>query len=382
LHETRACSNLHPLLEVTMQARAGEPIDERVPWISRLQALDEARATTLPGPRLEALRRAGRRLGETLRDEGRIRGCKTLDVATLPYPTRFAFNGVVPLPWPMVIMIHRTLLLQIETTAGLKNVLFNPTDAAAARATPFFAKLGERVRSVAPFAEKLLSKTFDPLEDRLLALGVAPEDVDVIAYDHFHTQDLRPVLGTPATPGRFPNALLLAPRREWEEWDGLHPLQRPWFVADGKQGVDTRRVVLTDGDLSLGTGCMLVRTPGHTVGNQTLFVHGDQGVFGCSENGTSADSWNPRESRIPGLKRHAEYYDAEVVLNSNTPELAAEQYTSMVLERSIVDAVPDRPEFAQMFPSSEVTPSALAPGLKPSLLFRHRDSGIHARMAA
>jgi hypothetical protein len=64
-----------------------------------------------------------------------------------------------------------------------------------------------------------------------------------------------------------------------------------------------------------------------------------------------------------------------VVLNSNTPELAGEQYTSMMLELAMVDRVPGSPSFAQMFPSSEVTPSAISPGIVPSMIFKKRDSG-------
>ncbi len=301
-----------------------------------------------------------------------------MDASTLPYPTRFAFNGVVPLPWPMITMIHRTLLVQVDTEDGVKNVLWNPTDVDAARATPFFSHLAERVNRVAPFAERLLQKKFPPLEEQLRGVGVDPADIDVIAFDHFHTQDLRSVLGAAGRPGRFPNALLLAPRREWEDWDGLHPMQRAWFIPEGKHGLASDRVILTDCDLALGESALVLRTPGHTTGNQTLFVHGEEGVFGCCENGTSADSWSPRASRIPGLARYADTYDVDVVLNANTPELGGEQYVSMMLERAVVDAVPSRPEFVQMFPSSETVASALAPGIRPSMIFTHRDSGRFA----
>jgi len=59
-----------------------------------------------------------------------------------------------------------------------------------------------------------------------------------------------------------------------------------------------------------------------------------------------------------------------VVLNANTPERGADQYTSMVLERMLVDRVKRAPAFVQMFPSSEVTPSPLSPGLQPTILHR------------
>src|SRR5690606_4644737 len=221
---------------------------------------------------------------------------------------------------------------------------------------------------------------------QLMALGIGPEDIDLVAFDHFHTQDVRSLFGSsePRPDGsdfaaRFPNAHLLAPRVEWLDWDALHPMQTAWFVHEGKRGVPMDRVVLTEDDLWLGPGCLLLRTPGHTSGNQTLFVNTERGVFGCSENGTSADNWAPYESRIPGMRSYVRLYDAEVVINSNTPELGAEQYTSMILERSVVDRVKDRPAFVQMFPSSEVTPSLLSPGIKPAMIFGGIESGLVRR---
>jgi hypothetical protein len=120
---------------------------------------------------------------------------------------------------------------------------------------------------------------------------------------------------------------------------------------------------------------LLLRTPGHTTGNQTLFVNGDDGVFGCSENGTSADNWSPHRSRLPGMRSAARLLDLEVMPNTNTPELAAEQYTSMLLERAIVDRVTDDSGFYQMFPSSEVTHSLIAPYVKPTYRFGKMESG-------
>ncbi len=356
--------------------RLGEPIHPKLGWVRKLLDLAEARAERRPADRIAAFRKQGRALGDALRSGARVRGVKTLDNATLPYPTRFAFNGAVPLPWPFVIMVHRTLLVELATAEGTKYLLFNPTDPLAAKNAPFFRKLAASVEKVFPLAEQLLAKRFTPLEQQLAALGVPAERIDLIAFDHFHTQDLRPIMGSGnGSPGRFPNALLLAPAREWDDWDGLHPIQRAWMIEDGKRGVPAERVVLFDDDVALGEGCVILRTPGHTSGNQTLFVHGAEGVFGCSENGCSADNWSPRASRIPGLRHYADRYEVEVVLNANTVELAGEQYCSMILERSLVDPVPDRPEFVQMFPSSEVAATAMAPLLRPSMYFRHRDSG-------
>jgi hypothetical protein len=145
--------------------------------------------------------------------------------------------------------------------------------------------------------------------------------------------------------------------------------------------VNTENLVLTDGDYALGDGVMLLRTPGHTSGNQTLFLNTEQGVWGISENGTCADNWSPLESRIRGLSFVCKKQDLDIILNSNTPEFGALQYTSMVLERTLVDRVRRAPAFVQMFPSSEVTPSLLAPGLAPTLLHRAITHGELARPA-
>ncbi len=356
----------------------GDPIHEDIPWVRRVHHLDEARSIRSAGRRLDAVRRAAERVGDELREGERAISVRTLPVSDLIYPTKFAFQTALRLPFPYVTMRHRCLLVQVQAEGAVRNILFNPTDRQTSRETPFFKHLLDRYG----WAEQLIGKPFETVEEGLRKLGVTPDEIDLIAFDHFHTQDLRPTLGTERgdgiagpLPARFPNARLLAPRVEWEDWDRLHPMQRAWFIEDGKRDVRMDRVVLTDGDLALGAGCLLLRTPGHTSGNQTLFVHADDGVFGCSENGTSADNWSPYESRLPGLRAHVRNYDVEVVLNSNTPETGSEQYISMVLERTVVDRVPKAPAFVQMFPSSEVTPSPVAPGLRPSVLFGHRTSG-------
>ena len=141
----------------------------------------------------------------------------------------------------------------------------------------------------------------------------------------------------------------------------------------------TDNVLFTNADLCLGDGVLVVRTPGHTSGNQTLFVNTPDGVWGSSENGTSADNWSPHDSKIGGLQTYSRTYDVEVILNSNTPELCATQYTSMILEKTLASRVHRAPAFVQMFPSSEVTPSLIAPGLTPSLLHRAITHGEVAR---
>jgi hypothetical protein len=351
------------------------------PFPERITDLDDAWSLPRHGMQLRALRRAAEKLRDRFVGGPRCVSVRTMPLSTLAYPTRYAFWAAAFAPAPFVMMTHRCVLVQFLEHGKLRNLLFNPTDIECAKTTPFFARM---IETIGPKLTDMVAGKFDSLESQLARLGVRPEDIDYTAFDHFHTQDLRNLLGTEdgARKPRFPNAKLLAPRSEWEDWDDLHPFQRAWFVRDGKLGVRTDNVVLTDGDFSLGDGVMLLRTPGHTSGNQTLFLNTDSGVWGISENGTCADNWSPLDSRIKGLAFLCKKQDLDVVLNANTPEYGALQYSSMILERTIVDRVRRAPAFVQMFPSSEVTPSMLAPGLTPSLLHRALTHGEVARPAA
>lgn len=354
----------------------------RTSELTPVRELEAARAVRSPGARQRALRRGAEELRERFADSPRVVSVRTFPVTTFAYPTKYAFWGAAYSPAPYVVLTHRALLVQFLQRGEIKTLLFNPTDEIAARATPFFAHMVEQMGDY--FAFRLLATHARRLEEQLAHHGLTPASIDYVAFDHFHMQDLRPLLGTDdgEYAARFPRAKLLAQRSEWEDWDDLHPMQRAWYVPDGKRGVVTGRVALIEGDLELGDGVLLVSTPGHTSGNQTLFINTPDGVWGCSNNGVCADSWSPLESRIKGLAAMCRRQDLDLVLNANTPELGAEQYTSMCLERTMVDRLSRAPGFCQIFPSSEITPSALAPGLKPTLLYRRIEYGEVVRADA
>ena len=372
------------MLEVDDAAGAGVPLTAfaTAPELRARPELDAAWATSGSGPRIAAVRTAAERIRDTLASAPRALCVRTIPQATLLFPTRFALGGMALSPAPYVLMTHRAMLVQFLQRGELKTLLFNPTDVVGSRQTPYLRTmidmLGERM------AFDVLTTTFEPLESQLSRLGIAPVDVDYVAFDHFHTQDLRTLVGTEdgAFLARFPRAVLLAPKVEWDAWDDLPPFQRAWFVEHGKRGVKRDRVVLTSSDLELGDGVWIFRTPGHTVGNQTLFVNTDSGVWGTSENGTCADAWSPLASRIPGLARACRHAGVDLVLNWNTPENATNQYASMLLERTLASRVARAPSFVQMLSSSEVTPSLLAPGIRPTIVFGGLTSGAPVRRDA
>jgi glyoxylase-like metal-dependent hydrolase (beta-lactamase superfamily II) len=326
--------------------------------------MDAAWAVRGAGARLDAVRRAGRKLRERILAAGPARCVRTADLATFPYPTRYGLQGVAKSPAPYVFMRNRMQLVQVAAGGRVVTILVNPTDPARSAAAPYYARLEARYGKT---ARRLLSTFHSTVEAALAGWGVAPGAVDYVTFDHLHVQDVRGLLA-PGPGGRafLPNAKLLVQRAELEIFGALHPLQVEWYIPQCLDGVPADRIVALEGDYLIGGGFAIVRTPGHTWGNHSLVVVTDRGAWTISENGICVDAYAPGTSRIRGVARYARDAGVEVVLNANTREGSLDQYTSMVLEKTIADGVPDRPELPQHFSSSELVPHVLAPGLSPT----------------
>ena len=111
----------------------------------------------------------------------------------------------------------------------------------------------------------------------------------------------------------------------------------PGTSATGSRTSPRTTSCCVDGDVELGKGVALVWTPGHTDGNHSLCVNTSDGVWVSSENGVCADNWHPQQSKIPGVRKFAEFFGREVVLNSNTLEDSIDQYDSMIKEKALAD---------------------------------------------
>ncbi|MBE7449334.1 MAG: hypothetical protein HS111_10655 [Kofleriaceae bacterium] len=340
--------------------------------LTRLTELDDAWATTGAGARLAAVRAAARRLHDRLTSGGPAVAVRTADVATFPYPTRFGLEGAARSIAPFVMMRNRVQLVQVKIGAELINVLVNPSDPERSLAAPFFAEQLARYGNFV--SRRVMSQQHGTTASALAAWGVDPADIHYVTFDHLHVQDVRGLLGTIVPePGQrqptralLPNARLLAQRSELATLEEPHPLQRHWYVAGGILGVDPQKLIALDGDYALGAGLALVRTPGHTIGNHSIAMVTDRGVWTVSENGVAVDAYAPEASAIAGLSGFARARGVEVILNANTREHTLDQYTSMVLEKTLADPCPDRPEFPQHFSSSELVRHPLAPGLGPT----------------
>jgi hypothetical protein len=323
----------------------------------------EANQTWPRGDRPAAIREAASEFrARFARPDNRVQGVRTVDIASAAYPVKFAFGGAARAVNPYVNILNRLVVVQYEDFDGdLRTLVYEPTVTEGPAEAPFYEQLLSRYGEFLSY--KVFATFYNEVPEAMAKAGVRPEDVDFISFDHLHVQDVRFVLGsTEPPPGHsaplpalFPNAKLITQRREWDTFGSLHPMQWAWYVADGIKGVPEENVLLLDGDVELGKGVSLVWTPGHTDGNHSLCINTEEGVWVSSENGVAADNWHPHLSKIPGVRKFAEFFGREIVLNSNTLEDSIDQYDSMLKEKALADSNPRDQRFKNVFPSSELT---------------------------
>lgn len=355
------------------------PRPELTASFPRIDTFDQA--LTAPGgygARLRACRTAALDFRRQFAATGQPDSVRTHDLISLPYPTRYGLFRAAASPTPFVTITNRMLIIRWTDSDGARRtLLFEPSDHQLDANTPYFAEL-QRL-SPGPLRSLFVHEHTDVLT-ACMAAGVCPTEVDYIAFDHLHTQDVRRWLGTsrpqpdisPRAPVKaaFPNAKLLAQRDELNAMADLHPFQRPWYQPTTFVDVPPEKIQPLDGSVLLGPGVALISTPGHAMGNQTLILNTDNGIWAISENAIASECLTPEHSRIPGLARSARSWGHEVVLNANTIETTYEQYNSLVIEKTIAEVSQRDSRFLQFFPSSELTPSRLNPGTAPT--FTHR----------
>lgn len=337
------------------------------PIIRPLHHFDGARDHAVPIDRLKSLTRAARQFRGEMLGMRPVYYFKACDLVRVPYPTRFALQGACSVPTPLLHILNRLFIIQFQTTDGMKTLLVSPTDLDANRETPYFKRVARKFFTHLPALESVLAPQLGNVAGHLKAIGLTPEDVDYITYDHLHTQDLRRWLGGKKRPSFFPNAKLLVTRQEWDSVRGLLPPQQDWYCPHGADGVPREKIILLDHDVMLGESVALIRTPGHTAGNHSIVTHlPELGLIVTSENGIAADSYAPLHSAIPGLKRYTRDTGVDVILNSNTLEDSIDQYLSMIQEREIAGPAKRDPRFYNILPSSELAAYWLFPGIKPT----------------
>lgn len=339
--------------------------------IRYLDHFDKARESSHPASRLEAVRTAAVKLREEMQGGKTARYYQTVDLIRVPYPTKYGLLNACTVPMPFMHILNRLFIVQFDSPVGLKTLLFSPSDIDGNRETPYFKRLSEKTAPswLRERAQALMAPVYNRVEDALQQVGLRPEDIDFISYDHLHTQDLRKWLGGNGQPGYFPRAKLLVMKQEWDSTLALLPPQKDWYCPNGIDGIDPRRVVQLKKSVLLGEGVALVASPGHTEGNHSLAVNTPDGVLVSSENGVCADSFAPLNSEIPGVREYARSTGMEVILNGNTLEGGLDQYISMVMEKTLAGPCQQNGNFYNFVPSSELTAYWALPGLKPTFGF-------------
>ena len=339
---------------------------------------DQAREHGEPQQRLREVRHRALSFRERFLDQPEVLFYRSINLVRVPYPTWYAYSGVFAqsaYKFPFVHILNRLFVVQYKDFSGqIRTLLFSPSDLEANRATPFFNRLAQSFPG-AKLAQRIMAPIFRDVAKALLEIGIRPEQVDYISYDHLHTQDLRTWLGNTSSRGFFPNARLLVHRQEWISVHNLLPCQADWYCPQGTRGIPQERIIAFEGSLALGPGVALLHTPGHTEGNHSLAVRVPDGIRVTSENGVGADAYAPQNSRINAIRRYAQSTGSEVILNGNTLENSNDQYISMVMEKTIAGPSlnPDYPNCAS---SSECTPGWLTPGIDVSYLMGEAHFGV------
>ena len=346
------------------------------PAIVPLDHFKNSRISNSPAIRLENVVRDSVNFRNEMLAANKVKYFRSFDLIRVPYPTKYAYLNAISIPSPMTHIFNRLFVVQVDSADGLKTVLVSPSDIHANEETPFFKRLSDSFGRYKTLGKKLVAPEINTVPGCLEQIGLSVSDIDYITYDHLHTQDIRNWLGSYDREGLFPNAKLLVMKEEWESTLSLLPPQRDWYCPGGIDGVDPAKIVLLEEDVMVGEGLALIKTPGHTVGNHSIVVHSEEGLFVTSENGVGPDNYAPFHSDIPGLRAYAQNTGAEVVMNGNTLEGSVEQYISMVQEKTIAGPSMRNPDFPNMLCSSEMTAYWAFPGLKPTFSFGEVAYGV------
>jgi hypothetical protein len=315
--------------------------------------------------RVEATRKAAEVFRKEMLAGPKVKYHESFDLIKVPYPTRFGLRNAFSREKLVEFMYiqNRLFVVQFQTSDGLKTMLVSPSDHERNGETPFFRRLQNKTPDL---LAKFIAKRQSTVPKLLKKMGLKPEDIDYITYDHLHTQDVRRWLGTSTESGVLPNAKLLVHYREWASALDLNPYQADWYCPNGVADIPAEKVIQFEGDIMLGEGIALIHTPGHTEGNHSIVVHTDDGLWVTSENGISVDSYAPELSTAAGVAEYAGHTGTEVIINGNTLENSIDQYISMVQEKTIAGQSKRDPRFPNMLPSSEMTASLVFPGTKPA----------------
>ncbi len=127
----------------------------------------------------------------------------------------------------------------------------------------------------------------DGTQTGLAALGIAPEDIDIVLDTHLHDDHCGGNFRMHADGSRapaFPRATYLVQRREYQ--DAMQPNERTratYLPANYLPLHKSGQMRLLDGDAEIAPGVKAIVTPGHTPGHMSVRIEsaGEQAAFLC-----------------------------------------------------------------------------------------------------
>jgi glyoxylase-like metal-dependent hydrolase (beta-lactamase superfamily II) len=144
----------------------------------------------------------------------------------------------------------------------------------------------------------------DPIVPALIKAGFDPDSVDAVAMSHLHFDHAGGILRTDGTPA-FPNARLVAQKREWEFAMGTNPRLKASYEQDELRLAEPQgHAGAADGDEEILPGVSVVRTGGHSGGHQAIVIRGPNGTVGffgdlCMRPWSANPRWVPAFDDFP-----------------------------------------------------------------------------------
>jgi len=159
------------------------------------------------------------------------------------------------------------------------------------------------------------------LVSQLTAIGLTPDDIRYVAVSHTHPDHVGNV-------DRFPKASVLIQRSEYD-W-AFSQLKKPFSAEHPAEKLDGDKDVFGDGSV------LIISTPGHTPGHESLLVHlsktgwlllsGDAAHFKDNWDNRRVPSMNVDAAKTTTSMQHIadllDQYHAQLWINHDAPQTA------------------------------------------------------------
>src|SRR5204863_5452828 len=139
---------------------------------------DSANETWPRGDRPAAIREAAAEFrARFATPENRVRGIRTVDIASAGYPLKFAFGGAAVGANPYINIINRLQVVQFEDFDGrLRTLAYEPTVPEGPAEAPYYAQQIEKLGEFLSY--RVLAKTWHQPDEALAVAGLSVQDVD------------------------------------------------------------------------------------------------------------------------------------------------------------------------------------------------------------